>query len=207
MQTVLRAQVENVMVDANGHVKLVDFGLACAFDAEEMPLSPMGSLIYMAPELLTHNVGGRHTDWWAMGILAHELMTLRTPWSSLDEKQIIKQEIQKARVMPPRRLSVRAGMFIARLLTHDPKKRLGSANDQDVCAAPLFKYVDWEAMARGETEPAFKPSAVNSVPKDREAALEMYLNGASRFEATHDWSCGLHQIDARPKFVPCTGGV
>jgi serine/threonine protein kinase len=56
-------QVENVMLDARGHVKLVDFGLACALTAEEAPMSPTGSLIYMAPEMLRDAVGGRHTDW------------------------------------------------------------------------------------------------------------------------------------------------
>ena len=38
-------------------------------------MSPTGSLIYMAPELLEHCLGGRHTDWWALGVLSHELIT------------------------------------------------------------------------------------------------------------------------------------
>ena len=75
-------KVENVMLDSSGHVKVVDFGLACELQGEECPMSPMGSLIYMAPELLVERVGGRHTDWWAVGILAYELITGRSPWST-----------------------------------------------------------------------------------------------------------------------------
>ena len=68
-------KVENIMLDQWGHVKLVDFGLAHKIEGEEVPMSPMGSLIYMAPELLRDRVGGRHTDWWAVGILAYEITT------------------------------------------------------------------------------------------------------------------------------------
>ena len=41
------------MLDARGHVKLIDFGLAAEISKPEEPVSPIGSLIYMAPELLT----------------------------------------------------------------------------------------------------------------------------------------------------------
>lgn len=57
-------QVENIMLDARGHVKLIDFGLSQEISQEEEPMSPIGSLIYMAPELLTKSMGGRHTDWY-----------------------------------------------------------------------------------------------------------------------------------------------
>jgi serine/threonine protein kinase len=56
--------VENIMLDARGHVKLIDFGLSQEISQEEEPMSPIGSLIYMAPELLTKSMGGRHTDWY-----------------------------------------------------------------------------------------------------------------------------------------------
>ena len=46
-------KVENIMLDARGHVKLIDFGLAAEISKPEEPVSPIGSLIYMAPELLT----------------------------------------------------------------------------------------------------------------------------------------------------------
>jgi serine/threonine protein kinase len=85
-----------VILDHSGHVKLVDFGLACALnepatiatgsagvgasaasalaaagqtDAKnnsncwEEPMALTGSLIYMAPELLARQRGGRQTDW------------------------------------------------------------------------------------------------------------------------------------------------
>ena len=56
-------KVENIMLDGAGHVKLIDFGLACELRGFEEPVSPTGSLIYMAPEMIRDNMGGRHTDW------------------------------------------------------------------------------------------------------------------------------------------------
>ena len=44
-------KVENIMLDGAGHVKLIDFGLSCELRGYEEPVSPTGSLIYMAPEV------------------------------------------------------------------------------------------------------------------------------------------------------------
>jgi serine/threonine protein kinase len=138
-------QVENIMLDARGHVKLIDFGLACELKASpenqqpsdaplahgggqavaSQPVSPTGSLIYMAPEMIRDHTGGRHTDWWALGVLAYELLTGRTPWSSLTDKKVIRKEIQTLIVAPPRKLSPPAGQFICSLLRQDHTRRLG----------------------------------------------------------------------------------
>ena len=116
------------MLDSRGHVKLIDFGLVFELkhgkDLKQgslgEPMSPTGSLIYMAPELLQFRMGGRHTDWWALGVLAHELMTGRTPWSSLANKKTIQKEITGMRVAPPAGLSPTAGMLICSLLHQVP---------------------------------------------------------------------------------------
>ena len=147
-------KVENVMLDAAGHVKLIDFGLARDVPALDEPLSPTGSLIYMAPELLRASRGGRHTDWWAVGVLAHELLTGRTPWSSVTDKKVIRREIKTLRVGPPLRLSPPAGLLICSLLQQDPTKRLGTSNP--VRSSPFFSALDWSAAAIGELPPAFE---------------------------------------------------
>lgn len=46
------------------------------------PTPPGGSVAYMPPELLTMGMYGRFTDWWAVGVLAHEIFSGYSPWSS-----------------------------------------------------------------------------------------------------------------------------
>lgn len=185
------------MLDSSGHVKVVDFGLACEVQGEECPMSPMGSLIYMAPELLVERVGGRHTDWWAVGILAYELMTGCSPWSSILDKKVIKREIQGTRVMPSSRMSNNAGKFISSLLVHDRKKRLGSKSPSELRNSPFFNSIDWDATEKLQAPPAFVPEAVCTSPADRDAALDMYIDGGNR---PASWFAGLEVVDSKP---PC----
>jgi len=205
------------MLDSRGHVVLIDLGLTRPIAPrargatvgplggvdEEQPLSPMGSLIYMAPELLSERAGGRHTDWWAVGILAYEIMTGRSPWTSLSNKRLVRKEICAANVMIPRRLSSAAGMFISSLLERDISKRLGTNDDRELNDAVFFKGVDWIATAARENNPAFVPGPETSFEQDRTDAIEAYLAQPSREEEEacrrNQWSMGLEAVDRQPE--------
>jgi len=167
-------KIENIMVDNSGHVKIVDFGLAARLESEVQPMSPVGSLIYMAPELLFQKTGGRHTDWWAYGILAHELLTGHTPWSSINNARVVKKEIRTVQVAPPRILRSHAGFFITALLRHDIDERLGSRCDSDIREAKFFKSINWDKMLRLECDPAFVPGRINVAECDRQESIRIY---------------------------------
>jgi len=185
------------MLNEFGHVKLVDFGLAAPLKEEVEPMSPTGSLIYMAPELLRDQMGGRHIDWWAVGVLAHELLTGRTPWSSLTDKAIIKREVTTMTVAPPIKVSRAGGQFICSLLRQDFRVRLGTTADAEVRTAAFFEGIDWDATERQEAAPAFVPPGPDeTTQQEQRAALDHYLSRNRAVKET--WSMGLDRIEVHP---------
>ncbi|MEO7853912.1 MAG: serine/threonine-protein kinase [Rubrivivax sp.] len=72
----------NVMFDAaSGSVKLTDFGIARASDAEATRSGMLlGSPAYMAPELLAGASADARSDLYALGVLLFELLTGRLPY-------------------------------------------------------------------------------------------------------------------------------
>lgn len=50
---------ENILLDLDGHIKVVDFGLALDTDARQYGKTRMGTSMYMAPELAKQRVAVR----------------------------------------------------------------------------------------------------------------------------------------------------
>ncbi|XP_023932181.1 ribosomal protein S6 kinase alpha-3-like [Lingula anatina] len=61
---------ENVLLDADGHVKLTDFGLSKeSIFEEKKTYSFCGTVEYMAPEVVNRRGHGTAADWWSYGVL------------------------------------------------------------------------------------------------------------------------------------------
>jgi serine/threonine protein kinase len=82
----------NVVITNDGRVKVLDFGLARRLDkatidvitrslaSVERDRSMVGTLPYMAPEVLTGDVGSYQSDIWALGVLLYEAVTGQLPF-------------------------------------------------------------------------------------------------------------------------------
>ena len=163
-------------------------------------MEPVGSLMYMSPELVGSKSGGRHTDWWAVGVLMYELLTFQNPWlsSSSENKEATINDILTQPVIPPPHISAQASDFMGSLLEKQFSARLGTASDAEVKAATFFESINWEKTERLECSPAFEIPGRCLVAEEKSEALRMYLELTRRSEsAAHSPPSSL-RLDIAP---------
>lgn len=98
---------ENVLIADDGRVKVADFGLARAVDADSHHTTTGGVLIgtvsYLAPELVVDGTADARADVYALGVVLHELLTGQKPHQGETPIQIAYKHVH-ADVPPPSRL-------------------------------------------------------------------------------------------------------
>ncbi len=94
----------NLILDANGRLNLMDFGLARILDEPSVTTtgSFMGTPRYMSPEQIKgskYKVDFR-TDIYSLGVTLYELLTLETPFAGETREQVVTQIITEELVRP-----------------------------------------------------------------------------------------------------------
>ena len=115
---------ENVLLRADGHIALTDFGLAKDTSAQNTTRTFCGINEYMAPEMLTRNGYGKSVDWWALGCLCFEMLAGKPPFQAKTEKDLFRK-ILAEKVACPSYLGASTHALIRDLLENDVNKRLG----------------------------------------------------------------------------------
>lgn len=116
---------QNVLLGANGVVKLCDFGFARAMSDETNLLhSIKGTPLYMAPELIQGKPYDQFADLWSLGIVLYELATGGTPFSGSQMMNVLTL-IAKNPVSYPSTMGSDLRNLLEGLLQKNPAKRLG----------------------------------------------------------------------------------
>jgi len=151
---------ENCLLDAHGHLLLTDFGLSkVAVGDDDSCKSILGTVDYMAPEVILGQKYGKAVDWWSFGALGYDLMTGNPPFRGANTAKI-QQNIVKQKAIMPYFLSTDAKDLLARLLRKDPAKRLGSRMPKDLATIKnhrFFRKIDWKKLEAREMEPPIQP--------------------------------------------------
>lgn len=64
-----------MLIEENGHIKLIDFGNSKRIEENEKAFTLCGTAEYLAPEVTKRVVGYSYAaDYWAFGVLIYEMM-------------------------------------------------------------------------------------------------------------------------------------
>lgn len=126
-------KVENLLLDEDGDIKIIDFGLSNFMPGygenstgERSGLTTQcGSPAYAAPELLAKRVYGPKVDVWSAGVVTYALLTGRLPFTVEPFKisSLYKKMINGEMNHIPSTLSKNCKDFINKVLTSNPDKR------------------------------------------------------------------------------------
>lgn len=152
---------ENVLLDAYGHVKLGDFGLAK--DGIRHPTqgakSTCGTPEYMAPEVLNQQGHGFCVDYWGLGMILFEMMTGLPPWYTTDRAKLFRR-LRSAPLIFPNEISFSPNCktCIAGLLERDPRLRIGVLGLRSAMRHEFFhRKINFEALRARQISAPIRP--------------------------------------------------
>lgn len=151
---------ENILLDATGHVALCDFGLSKPdLGAGQLTNTFCGTTEYLAPEVLLDESGySKLVDFWSLGVLLFEMCCGWSPFYAEDTQQMYRNICFGKIKFPRGAIGDDGKQFVKGLLNRNPRHRLGAQRDaQDLKEHPFFKDIDFDALAKKQLTPPFKP--------------------------------------------------
>ncbi len=100
-------KTQNIMIDHQGNVRIMDFGIALSLTSRGFTESPMliGTPEYMSPEQVESKEVDSRTDIYALGIILFEMLTGRLPFEG-DRPLVVAMKHQTQAPQSPRQFNV-----------------------------------------------------------------------------------------------------
>uniref|UniRef100_A0A452DRN8 G protein-coupled receptor kinase n=1 Tax=Capra hircus TaxID=9925 RepID=A0A452DRN8_CAPHI len=153
---------ENILLDDYGHIRISDLGLAVKIPEGDLIRGRVGTVGYMAPEVLNNQRYGLSPDYWGLGCLIYEMIEGQSPFRGRKEK--VKREEVDRRVLETEevyshKFSEEAKSICKMLLTKDVKQRLGCQEEgaAEVKRHPFFRNMNFKRLEAGMLDPPFIP--------------------------------------------------
>jgi len=124
----------NIMIDENGMVKLLDFGIALTDHSAELTQTGymLGSLSYMSPEQISGSKATAQSDIYSFGVTLYELLTGVLPITGATNYEIMVGHMQRVPI-PPYQVAPQVPISISdavmRALAKDPAHRFATAEE------------------------------------------------------------------------------
>ncbi len=182
---------DNVLLGTDGQVKLADFGLARAVTTATTTKTLIGTVGYVAPELVTRAGADARTDLYTVGIMFYEMLTGAQPYTDEVPIQVAYRHVHDT-VPPPSdvvaRLSPRLDALVLWATSKDPEDRPADAAEFRLALAEARAEMSEAELdlgdpqiAAGEHSPVLTASIDlgEEVPKEKRSRTDEipYLEG------------------------------
>ncbi|KAF5948057.1 hypothetical protein HYC85_014014 [Camellia sinensis] len=149
---------ENLLLTAEGHIKIADFGSVKPMQDSQITILPnassddkactfVGTAAYVPPEVLNSSPATFGNDLWALGCTVYQMLSGTSPFKDASE-WLIFQRIIARDIRYPNYFSEEARDLIDQLLDIDPTRRPGAGPDgyDSLKMHPFFRGVDWKNL-------------------------------------------------------------
>jgi serine/threonine protein kinase len=151
-------KADNILLDTEGNVKVIDFGLGTRYSIGEELTDWCGAFTHRAPEVfLRLPYDGRKVDVWSLGVVLYCMVTGALPFRGETVMQV-RRAVLKLRYDIPRYLSMGLRNVIVQMLTKNPSER------------PTVDHVVGHPWLRQGEEGSPSP-AVERLPKHPDPAI------------------------------------
>ncbi len=176
----------NIMLNSEGQVKVVDFGIARLVDASKTQTGTLiGTLGYMSPQQLRGEHADERSDIWAVGVLFYELLASQRPFQGDNPAALMMSIISKeppalAELAPDCTSDVEA--IVSRMLQKDALARYQSMDEALLDLDSAWKRLQ-QARVSDLVQESQRLFEANDLKRAQELLREALHADSSRWEA------------------------
>jgi protein kinase X len=150
---------ENIVLNKIGHLRLTELNLAKIIPANRT-FTLCGTPEYVSPEIIQGQGYGFSVDWWALGILIHEMSVGYPPFNGQNPfivyRKILEGKMNFEKDFP------RGTKHVIRAFLHsDITQRLGCGNFEQIKNHSFFKGIDWNSAFQELIVPLKVPTVLS----------------------------------------------
>mmetsp|Transcript_10044 Transcript_10044/g.18741 ORF Transcript_10044/g.18741 Transcript_10044/m.18741 type:complete len:436 (+) Transcript_10044:116-1423(+) len=150
---------ENLVMNNDGYVKLVDFGLAKQLLTGKT-WTLCGTPDYLAPEVILNEGHDIAVDYWALGVLIFEMVVGTPPFYADDPMEVYEKIVNGNPAFFPSYITRNLSSLIKKLIRTQQGQRLGNTRGGTAAVVKhkWFSSFNWAGLERGDMKAPYVPT-------------------------------------------------